>query len=42
MCDIIEKERMVCFTGHRSQQLHWRFERCKVMKETLRAELEKV
>lgn len=34
----------VCFTGHRSQKLPWRFdernERCKAMKETLRMEIE--
>lgn len=34
-----------CFTGHRSQKLPWRFneddERCKAMKKTLRAEIEK-
>ncbi|MDE5977575.1 MAG: DUF1273 domain-containing protein [Turicibacter sp.] len=45
MCDVIEKERTVCFTGHRSQKLPWRFnegdERCKAMKETLRVELKK-
>ncbi|MBD5099789.1 MAG: DUF1273 domain-containing protein [Clostridiales bacterium] len=46
MCEIIEKERAVCFTGHRSQKLPWRFNeedpRCKQMKVTLRTELEKV
>lgn len=34
-----------CFTGHRSQKLPWRFneedERCKLMKRSLRAEIEK-
>lgn len=34
-----------CFTGHRSQNLPWRFneldERCLAMKRTLRAEIEK-
>lgn len=40
-----EKEQTVCFTGHRSQKLPWRFneedERCKDMKVTLRLEIEK-
>lgn len=35
----------VCFTGHRSQKLPWKFneqdERCKAMKSVLRAEIEK-
>jgi len=35
----------VCFTGHRSQKLPWKSneedERCKVMKKTLRSEIEK-
>lgn len=35
----------VCFTGHRSQKLPWKFdeqdERCKVMKLALRAEIHK-
>ncbi len=39
------KEQTVCFTGHRSQKLPWRFnekdERCKAMKITLRWEIEK-
>ena len=36
-------KRAVCFTGHRSQKLSWRFnekdKRCKVMKNTLRKEI---
>ena len=39
------KTETACFTGHRSQKLPWRFneedERCKVMKITLQAEIEK-
>lgn len=39
------KEQTVCFTGHRSQKLPWRFneldERCLAMKRTLRVEIEK-
>lgn len=39
------KSQTVCFTGHRSQKLPWRFNeedmRCKDMKVTLRAEIEK-
>lgn len=39
------KSKTVCFTGHRSQKLPWRFneedERCKAMKKTLRSEIEK-
>lgn len=45
MCIITNKEQTVCFTGHRSQKLPWRFneldERCLVMKQTLRIEIEK-
>lgn len=41
----MESNHTVCFTGHRSQKLPWRFdeeeERCRVMKITLRAEIEK-
>ena len=41
----MEAKYTVCFTGHRSQKLPWRFneddERCKVMKATLRSEIEK-
>lgn len=41
----IDREKTVCFTGHRSQKLPWRFneedERCKAMKATLRTEIEK-
>lgn len=41
----MEFNNTVCFTGHRSQKLPWRFNeednRCKVMKVTLRAEIEK-
>ncbi len=37
------KSQTVCFTGHRSQKLPWRFNeedvRCKAMKETLRHEI---
>lgn len=44
MLESIDKKQAVCFTGHRSQKLPWRFneadERCKAMKKTLRAELE--
>lgn len=44
MSNII-KSQTVCFTGHRSQKLPWRFneedERCKTMKATLRTEIEK-
>lgn len=42
----MEAKHTVCFTGHRSQKLPWRFneddERCKAMKVTLRSEIEKV
>ncbi|MCH5152254.1 MAG: DUF1273 family protein [Clostridiales bacterium] len=45
MCENINKKQTVCFTGHRSQKLPWRFneedERCKSMKKTLRTEIEK-
>ena len=41
----MEAKHTACFTGHRSQKLPWRFneddERCKVMKATLRSEIEK-
>lgn len=41
----MESNNTVCFTGHRSQKLPWRFneedERRKVMKIILRAEIEK-
>lgn len=44
MLDII-KSQTVCFTGHRSQKLPWRFNendsRCKAMKIILQAEIEK-
>jgi len=44
MVEII-KSQTVCFTGHRSQKLPWRFnerdKRCKAMKKTLRSEIEK-
>lgn len=37
------KSQTVCFTGHRSQKLPWRFneedDRCMAMKETLRQEI---
>lgn len=39
------KSKTVCFTGHRSQKLPWRFNeedaRCQAMKVTLRSEIEK-
>lgn len=39
------KSRTVCFTGHRSQKLPWRFneedERCKLFKVILHSEIEK-
>ena len=45
MCKITDKEKTVCFTGHRSQKLPWRFneedERCKIMKRALLLEVEK-
>ena len=45
MLEIIDKEHTVCFTGHRSQKLPWKFNeedpRCTKMKATLRVELEK-
>ena len=47
MTDIVglEREKTVCFTGHRVQKLPWGSnesdERCVKMKETLRKELEK-
>ncbi|MDE6302000.1 MAG: DUF1273 domain-containing protein [Clostridia bacterium] len=45
MFGIIERGRTVCFTGHRSQKLPWRFneedERCKAMKVNLYLEIEK-
>lgn len=41
----IEKATTVCFTGHRSQKLPWKFneldERCKTMKHALHIEIEK-
>ena len=41
----LDKTKTVCFTGHRSQKLPWRFheedERCKAMKVTLHMEIEK-
>ncbi len=41
----IVREKTVCFTGHRSQKLPWKFDeeddRCKAMKARLRAEIEK-
>lgn len=40
-----DKSKAVCFTGHRSQKLPWRFneehEKCLVMKATLRKEIER-
>ncbi len=40
-----DKSRTVCFTGHRSQKLPWRFneddKRCKTMKVFLHSEIEK-
>lgn len=45
MCITTDKGQTVCFTGHRSQKLPWRFneldERCLAMKRTLRVEIEK-
>lgn len=39
------KSETVCFTGHRSQKLPWRFneedERCRAMRDKLRSEIEK-
>lgn len=43
MMGTMSKKNNVCFTGHRSQKLPWRFneedERCKAMKATLRQEI---
>lgn len=45
MREITDRSTTVCFTGHRSQKLSWRFneedERCKAMKVTLRSEIVK-
>lgn len=44
MLELVKSE-TVCFTGHRSQKLPWRFseedERCKAMKARLHSEIEK-
>ena len=46
MWESIDKKQTVCFTGHRSQKLPWRFNeldaRCIEMKKNLRNEVEKV